>query len=142
MLATTQHGGHLAYFEGIMANSVWYLNFHVLVGFKDIVFGTKSCFESICRWVRAIDEFLTVLHSSPYMHVQNKVELIVIISFDAIWSRSFYELVTFCFSFFLFYLDAEIRLTFFLRIFNRSRSLHQCLQRWNGSCCKQWTNMK
>ncbi|KAK3230399.1 hypothetical protein Dsin_002280 [Dipteronia sinensis] len=46
VLATTHHGGHLAFFEGITANSVW--------------------------WVRAVDEFLSVLHSSPYMHVQKK----------------------------------------------------------------------
>lgn len=44
VLATTAHGGHLAYFEGITASSVW--------------------------WVRAVDEFLSVLHSGPYMHGQ------------------------------------------------------------------------
>ncbi|XP_065870481.1 uncharacterized protein [Euphorbia lathyris] len=38
ILATTEHGGHLAYYEGITANSMW--------------------------WVRAVDEFLQVLHSS------------------------------------------------------------------------------
>ncbi|KAL5846036.1 hypothetical protein ACOSQ3_009560 [Xanthoceras sorbifolium] len=48
VLATTHHGGHLAFFEGITANGVW--------------------------WVRAVDEFLSVLHSSPYMHVQKKME--------------------------------------------------------------------
>ncbi|KAK2659241.1 hypothetical protein Ddye_005774 [Dipteronia dyeriana] len=46
VLATTHRGGHLAFFEGIIANSVW--------------------------WVRAVDEFLSVLHLSPYMHVQKK----------------------------------------------------------------------
>ncbi|KAJ0025506.1 hypothetical protein Pint_07764 [Pistacia integerrima] len=46
VLATNRHGGHLAFFEGITAASVW--------------------------WVRAADEFLGVLHSSPYMHVQKK----------------------------------------------------------------------
>ncbi|PKA58360.1 Embryogenesis-associated protein EMB8 [Apostasia shenzhenica] len=44
VLAATTHGGHLAYFEGISASSLW--------------------------WVRAADEFLAVLHSSPYLHVQ------------------------------------------------------------------------
>ncbi|CAI9103777.1 OLC1v1002328C1 [Oldenlandia corymbosa var. corymbosa] len=39
ILAVTKHGGHLAYFEGIMAKSLW--------------------------WVRALEEFLFVLHSSP-----------------------------------------------------------------------------
>lgn len=29
---------------------------------------------SCCRWVRAANEFLDVLHSSPYMHQQKKVE--------------------------------------------------------------------
>ncbi|XP_020599761.1 embryogenesis-associated protein EMB8 isoform X3 [Phalaenopsis equestris] len=47
VLATTAHGGHLAYFEGIAASSLW--------------------------WVRAVHEFLYVLHSSPYMHGQ-KIE--------------------------------------------------------------------
>ncbi|KAK3028252.1 hypothetical protein RJ639_037586 [Escallonia herrerae] len=42
VLAVTQHGGHLAYFEGITAQSIW--------------------------WVKAVDEFLSVLHSSPLMH--------------------------------------------------------------------------
>ncbi|XP_044511681.1 embryogenesis-associated protein EMB8-like [Mangifera indica] len=46
VLATTQHGGHLAFFEGISAATVW--------------------------WVRASDEFLCVLHSSPLMHLQKK----------------------------------------------------------------------
>ncbi|PKU86222.1 Embryogenesis-associated protein EMB8 [Dendrobium catenatum] len=44
ILATTVHGGHLGYFEGITASSVW--------------------------WARAVDEFLSVLHSGPYMHGQ------------------------------------------------------------------------
>ncbi|XVF37244.1 hypothetical protein REPUB_Repub19eG0129800 [Reevesia pubescens] len=44
VLATLQHGGHLAFFEGITASSLW--------------------------WVRATDEFLGFLHTSPYMHVQ------------------------------------------------------------------------
>ncbi|XP_074263540.1 embryogenesis-associated protein EMB8-like [Silene latifolia] len=46
VLATSQHGGHLAFFEGLTASSVW--------------------------WVRATNEFLGVLHLSPYMHKQNK----------------------------------------------------------------------
>ncbi|KAF4384037.1 hypothetical protein F8388_018789 [Cannabis sativa] len=49
VLATTKHGGHLAFFEGITATRLW--------------------------WVRATGEFLRVLHSSQYMHVQNKVQL-------------------------------------------------------------------
>ncbi|KAF7820058.1 embryogenesis-associated protein EMB8 [Senna tora] len=47
VLATTKHGGHLAFFEGITASSLW--------------------------WVRATNEFLDVLHSSKYMHVQKKI---------------------------------------------------------------------
>lgn len=48
VLATTQHGGHLAFFEGITGSGLW--------------------------WVRATSEFLGVLHSSPYMHFPKKVE--------------------------------------------------------------------
>ncbi|XVE60813.1 hypothetical protein DITRI_Ditri05aG0157100 [Diplodiscus trichospermus] len=44
VLATPQHGGHLAFFEGITASRLW--------------------------WVRATEEFLGLLHSSPHMHVQ------------------------------------------------------------------------
>ncbi|CAM8936305.1 unnamed protein product [Rhodiola kirilowii] len=47
VLATTQHGGHLAFFEGISAKNLW--------------------------WVRATVEFLSVLHSSPYKHKPKKV---------------------------------------------------------------------
>ncbi|KAJ1424892.1 Alpha/Beta hydrolase fold [Sesbania bispinosa] len=47
VLATVKHGGHLAFFEGITASGLW--------------------------WVRAVNEFLGVLHSSPYMHVQKKI---------------------------------------------------------------------
>ncbi|XP_038683198.1 uncharacterized protein LOC119983593 isoform X3 [Tripterygium wilfordii] len=39
ILATTKRGGHLAYFEGLTANSLW--------------------------WVRAVDEFFSVLQCSP-----------------------------------------------------------------------------
>lgn len=49
VLATTKHGGHLAYFEGITAKSVW--------------------------WVRAVDEFLCVLQSSPLIHREQKVQV-------------------------------------------------------------------
>ncbi|CAL9150313.1 unnamed protein product [Musa hybrid cultivar] len=42
VLATTAHGGHLAYFEGLTAHSLW--------------------------WVGAVREFLNVLHSSEFMH--------------------------------------------------------------------------
>lgn len=48
VLATSEHGGHLAFFEGITASCIW--------------------------WVRAVVEFLSVLHSSSYMHVQKKIE--------------------------------------------------------------------
>ncbi|KAK3426106.1 hypothetical protein EUGRSUZ_F02631 [Eucalyptus grandis] len=44
VLVTPRHGGHLAFFEGITATSLW--------------------------WVRAVNEFLHVLHSSPCMHVK------------------------------------------------------------------------
>ncbi|XP_050916529.1 uncharacterized protein LOC127131659 [Lathyrus oleraceus] len=47
VLATVKHGGHLAFFEGITASSLW--------------------------WVRAANEFLDVLHSSHYMHQQKKI---------------------------------------------------------------------
>ncbi|URE42024.1 hypothetical protein MUK42_16115 [Musa troglodytarum] len=46
VLATTAHGGHLAYFEGLTAHSLW--------------------------WVGAVREFLNVLHSSEFMHGQIK----------------------------------------------------------------------
>ncbi|XP_057780303.1 embryogenesis-associated protein EMB8-like isoform X2 [Salvia miltiorrhiza] len=39
VLATTEHGGHLPFFEGLTAKSVW--------------------------WVRAVDEFFSILQSSP-----------------------------------------------------------------------------
>ncbi|KAK7279702.1 hypothetical protein RJT34_24759 [Clitoria ternatea] len=47
VLATVKHGGHLAFFEGITASGLW--------------------------WVRALNEFLTELHASRYMHVQKKI---------------------------------------------------------------------
>ncbi|KAL5558490.1 hypothetical protein UlMin_034701 [Ulmus minor] len=47
VLATTKHGGHLAFFEGITGAQLW--------------------------WVRATLEYLRVLHSSQYMHVQSKI---------------------------------------------------------------------
>lgn len=47
ILATTQHGGHLGYFDGMDAKGVW--------------------------WVRAVDEFLTVLGSSTLIRRQNKM---------------------------------------------------------------------
>ncbi|XP_064992515.1 uncharacterized protein LOC135629256 isoform X1 [Musa acuminata AAA Group] len=46
VLATTAHGGHLAYFEGLTAQSLW--------------------------WVEAVREFLSVLHTSPFIHGQKK----------------------------------------------------------------------
>ncbi|CAH9058726.1 unnamed protein product [Cuscuta europaea] len=41
ILATTKHGGHLAFFEGLTATSVW--------------------------WVRAVDEYFEALYSSPFI---------------------------------------------------------------------------
>lgn len=49
ILATTEHGGHLAYFEGMDAKSLW--------------------------WVRAVDEFLGILQSSKLMHKPKEVEI-------------------------------------------------------------------
>ncbi|XP_042421172.1 phospholipase ABHD3-like isoform X1 [Zingiber officinale] len=46
VLATTAHGGHLAYFRGLTAQSLW--------------------------WVEAVREFLNVVQSSPYMHQKKK----------------------------------------------------------------------
>ncbi|KAJ8749323.1 hypothetical protein K2173_018806 [Erythroxylum novogranatense] len=46
ILATTHHGGHLAYFEGLTANSLW--------------------------WVRAVNEFFNVLHSSSLRNRKRK----------------------------------------------------------------------
>ncbi|KAG6481669.1 hypothetical protein ZIOFF_058288 [Zingiber officinale] len=48
VLATTTHGGHLAYFKGLTAKSLW--------------------------WVGAVVEYLDVLHSSPFMHRQKKTQ--------------------------------------------------------------------
>ncbi|KAI3464417.1 hypothetical protein Pfo_021080 [Paulownia fortunei] len=48
VLATTQHGGHLAFFEGIAGSGLW--------------------------WVRAVNEFLGALLSSSLMHTQKKAE--------------------------------------------------------------------
>ncbi|XP_042419443.1 embryogenesis-associated protein EMB8-like isoform X1 [Zingiber officinale] len=48
VLATTTHGGHLAYFKGLTAKSLW--------------------------WVGAVVEYLDVLHSSPFMHRQEKTQ--------------------------------------------------------------------
>ncbi|XP_031386485.1 embryogenesis-associated protein EMB8-like isoform X4 [Punica granatum] len=46
VLATTKHGGHLAFFEGLAGSSLW--------------------------WVRASDEFLDNLETSRYLHLQKK----------------------------------------------------------------------
>ncbi|KAF8112878.1 hypothetical protein N665_0059s0016 [Sinapis alba] len=48
VLATTNHGGHLAFFEGLTASSLW--------------------------WVRASNEFLGALSCSRHMHVQKVQE--------------------------------------------------------------------
>ncbi|KAL8486010.1 hypothetical protein ACS0TY_028063 [Phlomoides rotata] len=50
VLATTLHGGHLAFFEGLTGSRLW--------------------------WVRAVNEYLGVLLLSSYMHKQKKVESI------------------------------------------------------------------
>ncbi|CAI0375203.1 unnamed protein product [Linum tenue] len=47
VLAATKHGGHLGYFEGIAAGTMW--------------------------WVRAVSEFLEVLHSSPLKNTPRQV---------------------------------------------------------------------
>ncbi|PIN20993.1 Alpha/beta hydrolase [Handroanthus impetiginosus] len=54
VLATTQHGGHLPFFEGLTAKSVW--------------------------WVRAVDEFFTALKSSPLSHQRKEVQMPVLSS--------------------------------------------------------------
>ncbi|RXH87947.1 hypothetical protein DVH24_037592 [Malus domestica] len=56
VLATTKHGGHLAFFEGLTASGIW--------------------------WVRAVDEYLKILHSSQYMHVQKMVSSCPQLSLD------------------------------------------------------------
>ncbi|XP_058218063.1 embryogenesis-associated protein EMB8 isoform X1 [Rhododendron vialii] len=48
VLATTKHGGHLAFFEGIKGSGLW--------------------------WVRAAYEFLSILHCSPFLHIQKKTQ--------------------------------------------------------------------
>lgn len=48
VLATLPHGGHLAFFKGITAHSLW--------------------------WAGAVSEFLAVLYSSPYMHGQKQMK--------------------------------------------------------------------
>ncbi|KAK6121156.1 hypothetical protein DH2020_045077 [Rehmannia glutinosa] len=49
VLATTQHGGHLPFFEGLAAKSVW--------------------------WVRAVDEFFAALQSSPLSHRKKEISV-------------------------------------------------------------------
>ncbi|XP_068663379.1 embryogenesis-associated protein EMB8-like [Aristolochia californica] len=49
VLATTPHGGHLAFFEGMTAKSLW--------------------------WVGAVGEFFNNLHSSSLMHKQKKTHI-------------------------------------------------------------------
>ncbi|KAL3838889.1 hypothetical protein ACJIZ3_023480 [Penstemon smallii] len=51
VLATTQHGGHLPFFEGLTANSLW--------------------------WVKAVDEFFTVLQSIPKKGAEMEVSLVM-----------------------------------------------------------------
>ncbi|XP_051144999.1 embryogenesis-associated protein EMB8-like [Andrographis paniculata] len=47
VLATTKHGGHLPFYEGLTAKSVW--------------------------WVRAVDEFFSALRSSPLSHRKKEI---------------------------------------------------------------------
>ncbi|XP_052192707.1 embryogenesis-associated protein EMB8 isoform X2 [Diospyros lotus] len=54
VLATTQHGGHLAYYEGMTANSLW--------------------------WVRAVHEFFNVLCSSSLIHRKEELQIPPLIS--------------------------------------------------------------
>ncbi|XP_057465496.1 embryogenesis-associated protein EMB8-like [Actinidia eriantha] len=49
VLATTQHGGHLAFYEGITAKSIW--------------------------WVRAVHEFFSVLQTSSLIHRKKDEEI-------------------------------------------------------------------
>ncbi|KAJ6814558.1 embryogenesis-associated protein EMB8-like [Iris pallida] len=48
VLATLPHGGHLAFFKGLTAHSLW--------------------------WVGAVNEFLSALYSSPHMHGPKKID--------------------------------------------------------------------
>ncbi|KAM7482130.1 hypothetical protein LguiB_006713 [Lonicera macranthoides] len=50
VIATTEHGGHLAYFEGLTAKSVW--------------------------WVRAVDEYFGILQSSPLIHRKKEMQIL------------------------------------------------------------------
>ncbi|KAL6560690.1 hypothetical protein OROGR_004249 [Orobanche gracilis] len=51
VLATTQHGGHLPFFEGLTAKSVW--------------------------WVKAVDDFFRALQSSPLTQRKKEVQISV-----------------------------------------------------------------
>ncbi|PON36509.1 Alpha/Beta hydrolase fold containing protein [Parasponia andersonii] len=82
VLATLKHGGHLAFFEGITAARLWLqalLTYRLTDTVHQCQALAKHCREGLtaleysCQWVRATGEFLRVLHSSQYMHVQNKI---------------------------------------------------------------------
>ncbi|CAN6459461.1 unnamed protein product [Victoria cruziana] len=65
VLATTTHGGHLAYFEGVGACHIWHvLSFHFVA----------HCIFFLVRWVGAVAEYLSALHTSNFIHRQNKIE--------------------------------------------------------------------
>ncbi|KAG9132575.1 hypothetical protein Leryth_024842 [Lithospermum erythrorhizon] len=49
ILATTQHGGHLAYFEGFTAKNIW--------------------------WVKAVNEFFSVLLTSSFIHKKKELQV-------------------------------------------------------------------
>ncbi|KAJ9687575.1 hypothetical protein PVL29_016170 [Vitis rotundifolia] len=49
IFATTKHGGHLGFFEGLTAKCLW--------------------------WVRAVDEFFNVLHSTQFIHRKKEAQV-------------------------------------------------------------------
>jgi len=53
----------------------------------------KSDFLACCRWVRATNEFLGVLHSSHYMHEQKKVEYMLLYILNKLIDKG---LLSFC----------------------------------------------
>lgn len=121
-------------------------------------------FRSPCRWVRAVNEYLGVLHSSPYMHVRKKVQLVsVTLRFlridtkynllSKIWdmlNEFFFVPLNAIYVLFMlydsvhfsFYVGSGTRPSFINGIFNRSGSLSKCLRRWNGGRGWQRANKK
>uniref|UniRef100_A0A453G0Z9 AB hydrolase-1 domain-containing protein n=1 Tax=Aegilops tauschii subsp. strangulata TaxID=200361 RepID=A0A453G0Z9_AEGTS len=64
VLATTQNGGHLAFFQGLTAGKLW--------------------------WVGAVSEFLCALHDSSYMHQQKAEEHVLHSSLESSIDKSPY----------------------------------------------------